>query len=142
MILMCGASCKKSSTTEPPAPVVDTTKPVISVSDPTPGKTYAYGTNGTVLHLQMDLSDNTELKSYEVVVNKSLKGLEMADWSFSREWSIASGKKTLAVNHSEITIPALVTGKQTTTGNYDVTIFCSDAAGNKASSTFPIVLSK
>jgi hypothetical protein len=142
ILMIFSGSCKKTSTAEPPAPVADTTKPAISVADPTPGKTYAYGTNGTVLHLQMDLSDNAELKSYEVVINKSLKGLEMADWSFSQTWNITAGKKTLAVNHSEINIPALVTGKQTTTGNYEVTIFCTDVAGNKASSALSIVLTK
>jgi hypothetical protein len=142
VLLMIGVSCKKSSTSEPPVPVTDTTKPVIIVVDPAAGKTYAYGSTGTTLHLQMDLSDNTELKSYRVVINKSLKGLETADWAFSQTWNISAGKKTLAVNHSEISIPAIVTGKQTTTGNYDMTIFCTDVAGNEASVVLPIVLVK
>ena len=142
ILLTISVSCKKSSTTEPPVPVTDTTKPVIIVVDPTAGKTYAYGTTGTTLHLQMDLSDNAELKAYRVVINKSLKGLETADWAFSQTWNIAAGKKTLAVNHSEISIPSTVTGKQTTTGNYDMTIFCTDVAGNEASVTLSIVLAK
>lgn len=142
MLLVISVSCKKSSTTEPPVPVTDTTNPTISVADPIYGKSYAYGTAGTSLHLQMDLSDNAELKSYRVVISKSLKGLETADWTFSQTWSISAGKKTLAVNHNEISIPATVTGKQTTTGSYNMTIFCSDVAGNEASVTMLIALIK
>jgi len=142
MLLIISVSCKKSSTTEPPVPVTETTKPVIIVVDPTAGKTYTYGTSGTPLHLQMDLSDNAELKSYRVVINKSLKGLETGDWAFSQTWNISAGKKSLAVNHSEISIPSTITGKQTTTGNYDMTIFCTDVAGNEASVAVSIVLIK
>lgn len=142
ILLIISVSCKKSSTTEPPVPVSDTTKPVIIVVDPTAGKTYAYGTSGTPLHLQMDLSDNAELKSYRVVINKSLKGVETADWAFSQTWTISAGKKSLAVNHSEISVPSTVTGKQTTTGNYDMTIFCTDVSGNEASVTLSVVLIK
>lgn len=142
IFLIIIVSCKKSSTTEPPVPVADTTKPAVTLVDPAAGKAYSYGTSGTALHLQMDLSDNAELKSYKVVINKSLKGLETADWAFSQTWSIAAGKKTLAVNHNEITIPSTVTGKQTTTGNYDMTIFCTDVAGNEASVSVSIVLNK
>lgn len=139
VLLVSGVCCKKSTTSEPPPPVADTSKPVISLTDPALGKSYVLG---SALHLQMDLTDNTELKSYKVSIAKSLKGLETSDWAFTQTWTIPSGKKSLAVNHSEITVPTTVTGKQTTTGNYELTVFCSDLAGNEASTTVTIALTK
>jgi hypothetical protein len=139
LLLMVCLSCKKNSTTEPPVVVPDTTKPVISLVDPTVGKSYVLG---AVLHLQMDLSDNVELKSYKVVIAKSLKGLQTSDWAYTNTWIIAAGKKTLPVNHNEITVPLTVTGNQTTTGNYDMTITCTDTSGNEATTSLVIVLTK
>lgn len=132
-------ACKKSSTTSEPPPVVvpDTTKPTMTLVDPVADKTF---TLGKPLHLQMDLSDNKELKSYKVTVAKSLKGLDTADWAFSQTWTIPAGSKTFAVNHNEITIPLTVTGKATTTGKYDVTVILSDTSGNETSVSVAVVL--
>lgn len=137
LFLLFIVSCKKNSTSDTPTP--DTTKPVINLIDPTVGKTYLLG---TAMHLQMDLSDNVELKSYKVTIGKSLKGLETSDWAFSQTWAIPAGKKTFSVNQNEITIPSTITGKQTTTGNYDVLISCSDLAGNEVSTSLTILLTK
>ncbi len=139
ILILIGVSCKKSNTTEPPAPKPDTTVPTINVVDPTPGKTFVLG---TPLHLQLDLSDNVELKSYQVVITKSLKGVQTSDWAYNFTWTIPAGKKTQVVNHSEITVPLTVTANQTTTGNYDMTVTCLDAAGNKTNASLMIVLSK
>jgi hypothetical protein len=133
----CGGD--KSVTETPPIVVPDTTKPVITLADPTPAKTIILG---ATLHLQMDLSDNVELKSYKVTIAKSLKGVVTSDWSFTQTWTIPAGKKTITINHSEITVPLTVTGNQTTTGNYDMTILCTDMAGNENSTTLTIALSK
>jgi hypothetical protein len=131
-------SCSKGGSTPEPI-VADTTKPTISVADPTSNKSVLLG---SALHLQMDLSDNVELKSYKVTIAKSLKGVVTSDWAFTQTWPIAAGKKSFAVNHNEIVVPLTVTGNQTTTGNYDLTVVCSDIAGNEISSTLSIVLSK
>jgi len=140
MLLMVSLSCKKNSTAEPPAPTPDTTVPTIVLTDPTPGKTLVLG---TALHLQMDLSDNVELKSYKVTITKSLKGLVTSDWAYSSGTiSIAAGKKTFAVNNNDITVPLTVTGNQTTTGNYDMVITCLDTSNNETSKTLTIVLTK
>jgi len=138
LLLFC-ISCKKNSSTNPPVVTPDTTKPVISLVDPTAGKSYVLGTS---LHLQMDLSDNVELKSYKVVITKSAKGLQTSDWAFSQTWILAAGKKTITVNQSEITVPLTVTGNQTTLGNYDMAITCDDTSGNEASTSLMIVLTK
>ena len=79
-------ACKKSSS-ETPAPTKDTTVPTISLVDPTAGKSYVLG---SPLHLQMDLTDNVELKSYKVTIAKSSKGLQTTDWGFSQTWIIAA----------------------------------------------------
>ncbi len=131
-------ACKKSSS-ETPAPTKDTTVPTISLVDPTAGKSYVLG---SPLHLQMDLTDNVELKSYKVTIAKSSKGLQTTDWGFSQTWIIAAGKKTLAVNQSEIIVPLTVTGNQTTTGNYDFTVICFDTSDNQVSTTLTIALTK
>jgi hypothetical protein len=108
--------------------------------DPATGKTIILG---TALHLQMDLSDNVELKSYKVVISKSLKGVTTSDWAFSQTWQIPTGKKTLAVNHNEIAVPTTFTGGNgVTTGNYDMLITCTDTAGNEATTNVVVALTK
>ena len=141
MLLFVVLACKKSGTTDtPPVVVPDTTVPVIALTDPTAGKSVILG---AALHLQMDLSDNVELKSYKVVITKSLKGVSTSDWAYTNTWSIAAGKKTMAVNHNEIVVPLTgAGGNQTTTGNYDVTITCLDTSNNEASKTLSIALTK
>jgi len=139
ILLIIGLSCKKNSSSEPPAPAPDKTVPTISLVDPVAGKSFVLG---APLHLQMDLNDNIELKSYKVVIAKSLKGLVTSDWAYSNTWTIAAGKKTFNVSHNEITVPLTVTGNQTTTGNYDLTITCLDTSGNEASKSVAIVLTK
>jgi len=133
-------SCKKGGTTDvPPVVVPDTTKPTISLVDPTASKII---TLGTAMHLQMDLNDNVELKSYKVAITKSLKGVTTSDWAYSNIWTIPAGKKTLAVNHNEILVPSTYTGNQVTLGNYDVLITCEDLAGNSATTSVVVVFSK
>ncbi|MEI7423344.1 MAG: DUF4625 domain-containing protein [Prolixibacteraceae bacterium] len=141
MLLVVVFACKKSGTTDtPPVVVPDTTVPVITLTDPTAGKSVVLG---AALHLQMDLSDNVELKSYKVVITKSLKGVSTSDWAYTNTWSIAAGKKTMAVNHNEIVVPLTgAGGNQTTTGNYDVTITCLDTSNNEASKTLSVALTK
>jgi len=139
IVILSIYSCSKGDSSSDPVPVADTTKPVISLIDPITNKNFILG---SPLHLQMDLSNNVELKSYKVVITKSLKGVVTSDWAFSQTWTIAAGKKTFTVNHSEITVPLSVTGNQTTTGNYDLTVTCTDTAGNESTTTITIILSK
>lgn len=139
ILLIVVVSCKKNSSSEPPAPVPDKTAPTISLVDPVAGKSVVLG---SPLHLQMDLADNIELKSYKVVIAKSLKGIVTSDWAFSNTWTIAAGKKMLNVNHNEIAVPLTITGNQTTTGNYDLTITCLDTSGNEVTKTLTIAISK
>ena len=97
---------------------------------------------GSNLHLQMDLSDNVELKSYKVTISKSQKGVQTSDWAFTNTWILATGKKSITINHNEILVPLIVTGNQTTIGNYDMSITCTDLAGNEISTIVIIALTK
>lgn len=137
-VLLIGISCGKKNGTAV-LPPFDRTKPVINLIDPTSNKIFALG---SPLHLQMDLSDNVELKSYKVAISKSLKGIQTSDWAFTQTWPIAAGKKTFTINHSEITVPLTVTGNQTTTGNYDMVVTCTDTSGNEITTTVTIVINK
>jgi hypothetical protein len=97
---------------------------------------------GSALYLQIDWSENVELKSYKVVITKSLKRVVTSDWAFSQTWPIAVGKKSFTVNHSEITVPFTVTGNQTTTGNNDLVVTSTDTSGNETSTTVNISIIK
>jgi len=139
IVILSIYSCGKGGSSSDPIPVADKTKPVISLIDPTSNKVFILG---TPLHLQMDLADNVELKSYKVVITKSLKGVVTSNWAFNQTWQIAAGKKTFTVNQSEIIVPLTVTGNQTTTGNYDLVVTCTDTSGNELTTTITIVLNK
>lgn len=139
LILIHIISCKKDSNTTTPIVVADTTQPVIRLIDPASNKNFILG---SLLHLQLDLSDNVELKSYKVTIAKSLKGVQTSDWAFSQTWQITASKKAFTVNHSEIIVPLIVTGNQTSTGNYDLGLTCSDTSGNEISTSITITLIK
>lgn len=139
LLLVVCISCSKSTTTDTPVTTTDTTVPTISVIDPVPGFTYILG---KPLHLQMNLGDNSELKTYRIRITKNLKGVQTSDWAFDQSWTLPVSSKSLSVNHNEITIPLTVAGNQTTVGNYDFTAYCTDKSGNESSVTFTIALAK
>jgi len=131
-ILLQVFACKKVDTTLP-----DSTKPVISLIDPTNNKVILVG---TTLALEMDLSDNKELKSYKVDIHKSLKNVDTSDWTYVNTWTIAAGKTNFKVKHSEIFIPLTFMGKNVTTGNYEMIITCMDTSGNEATTMITIYI--
>lgn len=122
------AACNKDSNKIIPILASDTTKPSINLIDPVSNKVFL---QGTTLALEMDLSDNKELKSYKVDIHKSLKNVDTADWSYINTWQIAAGKTSFKVKHSEIFIPTTFTGKPVTAGNYEMVVTCSDISGNE-----------
>lgn len=137
VFILTASSCSKDNGSE--GPLADTTKPVISLVDPTNSKIFTLGSS---IHLQADLNDNDELKSYKIVIGKSMKGLQTSDWAFSQTWPITPGKKAFNINHNEIIVPLTITGNQTTTGDYYLTITCLDVTGNEGAATLSITLTK
>lgn len=123
-------------------PLSDTTKPVIQLNSPAEGGVLLIGSEHGV-HFDMDLSDDTMLKSYKIEIHNNFDGhghdtrsaAETVAFVFNRSYDV-SGQKTAHVHHHDIVIPA-----NATPGNYHLMVYCTDAAGNEAHMARNIVLS-
>lgn len=113
----------------------DTTKPVIELLEPADGDSLFIGYG---VHIDMELSDDTELKSYKIDIHddfdahghtKSAKDEEA--WTFTKSWDV-SGARNTHVHHHEIMVPTTVNGKPIAEGNYHFTVYCTDVAGNES----------
>jgi len=117
----------------------DVSKPVINLIEPEDGDSLKIG---AAVHFEMELSDNTELRSYKVDIHSNFDGhthtktaTETVDFTYSRSWDVSELKNTL-VHHHEITIPV-----NATEGNYHLMVYCTDKAGNESYVARKIVLS-
>ena len=128
------AACKKKSSViaEPP----DTTKPVITIVQPTAGQAFV---TGNTIAFQATFSDNKELKSYEVTVSKVITGgmiLKIVPlvkpFSYAKSGTFGTGVKTQDVTLSDIVIPLHTATELVATGKYNFKVTCSDTAGNTA----------
>lgn len=123
-------------------PLSDTTKPVILLNAPAVGSVLMAGSEHGV-HFDMDLSDDTMLKSYKIEIHNNFDGhghdtrsaTETVAFVFNRSYDV-SGQKTAHIHHHDIVIPA-----NATPGNYHLMVYCTDAAGNEAYLARNIVLS-
>lgn len=113
----------------------DTTKPVIELEEPADGDTLFIGYD---THLEMELLDNVQLKSYKVDIHNNFDGhthtkstAATGAWTFSKSWDV-SGSKNTHVHHHEIEVPTVVDGVQIAKGKYHFTVYCTDAAGNES----------
>lgn len=123
----------------------DTTKPVITVNQPTEGAVIMIGdANG--ITLDVNFEDNEELASYSVDIHNNFgeghdhghsraraEEVEKA-FSFKKSWSLSG--KTSHVNHTEIKVPAGVSA-----GKYHLIVFCTDKNGNDTFVARNIILS-
>ncbi|MDR2038490.1 MAG: DUF4625 domain-containing protein [Bacteroidales bacterium] len=122
----------------------DTTPPVIDLIAPGEGAAFEIGDEHGV-HLDMELSDNEMLQSYQVEIHSNFNGHQHSTTAKSEEgtkafffknsWDI-SGKKNVKIHHHEIIIPA-----NATPGNYHLMVYCTDVAGNESYVARNIVLS-
>ncbi|MDR1896142.1 MAG: DUF4625 domain-containing protein [Prevotellaceae bacterium] len=119
----------------------DTTKPVINLIEPEEGDVLLIGSD---VHFEMELSDDEMLHSYKVEIHNNFDGHshetkadseDTVDFSFDRSWDV-SGKKNADIHHHEIIIP-----ENATPGDYHLTVFCTDAAGNESHVVINIELS-
>ena len=97
---------------------------------------------GAAVHFEMELSDDTELRSYKVDIHNNFDGhnhtkavFETVDFTYSKSWDVSGLKNTL-VHHHEIVIP-----ENATPGNYHLMVYCTDKAGNETYVARKIVLS-
>lgn len=123
----------------------DVTPPVISLAEPEEGAELLIGGEHGV-HLEMDLADDVELKSYRINIHsnfdhhghgsKTKAADETVTFSFDKVYDDAAGKKNHHVHNHDIVIPA-----NATPGDYHLMIYCTDAAKNETYMARNIVLS-
>ena len=135
MVVITG--CKKKSSVVPePVVIPDTTKPTITITQPTAGQAYV---TGNTIAFQATFSDNKELKSYEVTVSKVvtsgmiLKIVPLVKpFSYTKSATFGTGVKQQDITLSDIVIPLHTATELVATGKYNVKVTCSDTAGNTA----------
>jgi len=113
----------------------DVTPPVIKLAEPEEGDELLIGDKHGV-HLEMDLSDDVELKSYSINIHSNFDhhdhhgttkaANETKAFSFNKVYDDANGKKNHHVHNHDIVIPA-----NATPGDYHLMIYCTDAAKNE-----------
>jgi hypothetical protein len=125
----------------------DTEKPVIHLIEPEEGARLPIGDEHGV-PFNLELSDNTLLRSYKVEIHPDFDGHVHApahaplrdadatttDFTFNKSWDI-SGKKNASIQHREIIIPP-----NATPGPYHLMVYCTDAAGNESHLARDIIL--
>ncbi|MGI6793256.1 DUF4625 domain-containing protein [Bacteroides sp. KG68] len=114
----------------------DVTPPVIKLTEPEEGDELLIGDKHGV-HLEMDLSDDVELKSYRINIHsnfdhhghegKTKAAGETVPFSFNKVYDDAKGLKNHHVHNHDIVIPA-----NATPGDYHLMIYCTDAAKNES----------
>lgn len=134
--------CKKGGTT--PDPVVpDTTKPTISIIQPTAGQSFVAGNTIT---FQATFNDNKELKSYEIAVYKVVTGgltLKNVPTSVPFSYTKSSTNFASSIKQQEISLSDIVIPPNTATtivspGNYNFKVTCVDISNNSSETTLVI----
>lgn len=105
----------------------DTQKPVIQLNAPVEGDVLKIGAD---IHLDMDLSDNDELRSCKINIHSAEGHSHNTKASsvdiFNKSWDV-SGQKNVHIHHHEIIIP-----EDTPEGDYHFMVYCTDASGNES----------
>jgi len=140
LLITVAAACKKKSSViaEPP----DTTKPTITIVQPTAGQAFV---TGNTIAFQATFSDNKELKSYEVTVSKVVTGgmilkivPNVVPFSYTKTATFGAGVKQQEVTLSDIVIPLHTATTLVATGKYNVKVTCTDTANNTAETILEI----
>lgn len=122
----------------------DVTKPVIDLLEPEEGAVLQIG-NKNGVHFEMNLSDDTMLKSYKINIHNNFDhhghDSRAADdgtvaFTFDKVYDL-SGLKNTEIHHHDIVIPA-----DAAPGDYHLMVWCTDEAGNQTEVARNIVLSK
>ena len=137
--------CKKKDTTVTPVVVPDTTKPTITITQPTAGQVF---TIGNTISFQASFSDNELLKTYDITISKVVtSGMILkvvptpVAWSYSKiATSFNTGVKTQAITLSDIVIPTIINSSPVATGKYNFKVTCTDGSNNTAETILEITI--
>jgi len=138
-VVFFATSCEKEEN--------DTQKPVITVEGPEQNEVLYIGSG---IHLEVEFTDDTELKSYKVDIHsnfdghthKSTNSEDTIAWSFQKSWNFDAGQKNAHVHHHEIVVPHEYNGNDISQGIYHFMIYCTDAAGNESWTAVPVKIMK
>ena len=116
--------------------IPDTTKPTITITQPTAGQAFV---TGNTIAFQATFSDNKELKSYEVKVSKVVtSGMALkivpnvVPFSYTKSANFGTGVKQQDITLSDFVIPLHTATTLVATGKYNMKVTCTDAANNTA----------
>ena len=136
------AGCSKGGS-NPPVVIPDTTKPSISITNPTPGQAFIAG---NTIPFQATFSDNEALKNYDISISKKITGAfslkvvpTSVPFSYTKSATALSGK-TQSVTLSDIMIPVNTATTIVTTGVYNFKVNCTDSSNNSYSTTIEITI--
>ena len=139
LVIVC--SCSKGGGSAPPVVIPDTTKPSITITNPTPGQAFVAGAS---IPFQASFTDNEALKSYDVTITKKVVGgfvLKVVPTSVPFTYTKSStglSGKSQNVTLSDILIPANTATTIVATGVYSVKVNCTDSSNNTNSTTVEI----
>lgn len=133
-------NCKK---TETPVVVPDTTKPDITITQPTAGQSF---TSGNTIPVQISFSDNVQLSTYEIAISKVatsafvLKNVPTyVAWTYTKlATSFNTGVNQQTITLSDIVIPTLIGTDYVATGKYNFKVTCHDNSANLTETTVEI----
>ncbi|HEY3389267.1 MAG TPA: DUF4625 domain-containing protein [Prolixibacteraceae bacterium] len=142
LLIILASSCKKGGST--PDPIIpDTTKPTISITNPTPGQIFI---PGNTITFQAIFADEVKISSYKIEISNLppvgfvLKNVLLpVPWSYTKgPISFDSGIQQKEISLSDITIPLLIGTNPVTTGKYYFKVTCVDGSNNSFSKTIEI----
>jgi hypothetical protein len=137
LLIITVYGCKKNKT---PEPIPDTTKPSLSIAQPTAGQEFV---PGNTIPFHATFTDNDMLKSYDISISKVLAtGFLLKNvptpvpWTYTKSsTNFTTGVKQQEVTLSDIVIPMDISGSPVATGNYNFTVNCIDGSNNSTSTT-------
>ncbi len=140
LLILILVGCSKGGS-NPPVVVPDTTKPTISISNPTAGQAFVAGDN---IPFKATFADNVALQSYAISIDKKVLGgmvLKVVPtsvpFSYSKPTTSISGKSQEIILNG-ITIPTNTPTEVVSIGVYNLNVTCVDSSSNSYSTTMEI----
>jgi len=139
-LLVSFPGCKKGGNADP---VPDISKPTISIIKPTARQLFSAG---NAIAFQAVFSDNINLKSYDIAINKLITGgltLKIVPTSVSFSYiksltNFGPGVKQQEIILNDILIPSNTVSTIVTPGKYNLKVTCIDGSNNSSETNLEI----